>query len=149
MEIKAITRHDEHLWKCVADYAERCSWRDTGKYLAKRMTINDFLDWERVFVALDNDIIAGFSALSETSSLTDAEYSPYLGFIFVEEAYRGNRISEKLCKSVIDYAKAIGFDKIYLYSDLKNFYEKYGFVKIDEKIAPWGIKQTIYMYVVK
>ena len=145
MEIKTITYHDKELWEKVADYAENCSWEDTGKYLANRMKTNEFLNWERVFVALENNTIAGFCALSEKSTVVD-EYSPHIGFVFVDELHRGNRISEKLCVSATEYAQIVGFDKVYLYSDLVNFYEKYGFTKIDEKDSPWGTKLSIYMY---
>ena len=126
-------------------YAENCSWGDTGKYLSNRMKNNGFSDWERIFVVLDNNNIAGFCALSKKSSVVN-EYTPHIGFIFVGELYRGNRISEKLCLSAIKYAKEVGLDKVYLYSDLVNFYEKYGFIKIDEKEAPWGEKLSIYMH---
>lgn len=113
------------------------------------MENNGFSNWERVFAAIENNAILGFCALSETSAVFDNLYMPYINFLFVGERYRGKRIGEKLIKTVIEYAKAIGFDKTYLYSDLTNFYEKYGFVKIAEKEAPWGTMQAIYMHVIK
>ncbi|WP_211237343.1 GNAT family N-acetyltransferase [Paenibacillus massiliensis] len=62
------------------------------------------------------------------------------------EQHRGNRLSEKLILSVLTYAKELGFEKVYLVSDHVNLYEKYGFVKIDEKEAPWGAMETIFMH---
>ena len=144
LEIKKLTYHNNELWEKVALYAENCSWGETGKYLSHRMKNNGFSDWERVFVALEDNTIAGFCALSKTSSVIN-EYTPHIGFIFIGELYRGNRISEKLCLVAIEYAKTIGFDNVYLYSELVDFYEKYGFIKIDEKEAPWGDKVSIYM----
>ena len=44
------------------------------------------------------------------------------------------------------HLKGLGFDKVYLVSDHVNLYEKYGFVKIDEKEAPWGAMETIFMH---
>jgi len=145
LEIKVLTYHDEELWEEVATYAENCSFGDTGKYLSNRMKSNQFLDWERVFVALEDNAVAGFCALSKKSDVI-TDYTPHIGFIFVGEPYRGKRISEKLCLSAIEYAKVIGFNEVYLYSDLVDFYEKYGFSKIDEKEAPWGAKLSIYMH---
>jgi len=145
LKIKILTCRNIELWEKVAAYAENCSWGDTGKYLSNRMKNNEFSDWERVFVSLENNTIAGFCVLSRTSIII-TEYTPLIGFIFVGESYRGNRISEKLCLAAIKYAKTVGFDKVYLYSDLVNFYEKYGFIKIDEQEAPWGDKLSIYMY---
>ena len=144
MEIKSLVSTDE-WWQSVAEYANTCSWQPTGAYMANRMKNNEFFDWERVFVALEDAMIAGFCAFSKTSRVFGDTYSPYVGFIYVGEPFRGKRISEKLCAFVFNYAKTVGFDKVYLYSDLVNFYEKYGFIKIDEKDAPWGAKQSIYM----
>jgi Predicted acetyltransferase len=143
LKIKALVYGDA-LWQSVAEYASECSWQTTGEFLSERMKSNGFSDWERVFVALENGNIAGFCDLSKTSNEFVDRYAPMLGFLFVGEACRGKRISEKLCLFVAEYAKSVGFDKIYLYSDHVNLYEKYGFVKIDEKQASWGAMQSIY-----
>jgi len=144
MEITALTCNDD-LWLAVADYASNCSWQPTGTHLSKCMRNNGFSDWERVFVALENNAIAGYCTLSKSSEEFGDLYCPNIGFVFIGEPYRGKRFSEKLCIKAIEYAESIGFDKVYLYSDHVNLYEKYGFTKIDEKDASWGAKQSIYM----
>ena len=143
LEIKTLTR-DHELWQTVAEYASGCSWQPVGTDFSNNMKNNNFTDWERVFSAIENGNIAGFCAITKTSSSFGDTYSPYIGMVFVGEDNRGNRISEKLCLTAIEYAKSIGFDKVYLYSDHVNLYEKYGFVKIDEKQAHWGTMQSIY-----
>ena len=65
--------------------------------------------------------------------------------MFVDEEYRGNRLSQKLIQYSMDYLKSIGFDKVHIVSDHENLYEKYGFEIIDRKIAPWGSVEKIYM----
>ena len=143
-KIKMLT-YDDDLWQIVAEYAANCSWQPTAGYFAHRMEQNDFSDWERVFAALKNRDVIGFCALKKSSTNFGDEFSPYIGFMFVDEAYRGNRISEKLCSSAIEYAKTIGFTKVHLCSEIANFYEKYGFVKIDERQAPdYGAMLSIY-----
>lgn len=145
MEIKALTYLDRELWKRVAAYASACSWQPTGEYLSTRMKRNEFQEWESVFVSFEDHEISGFCALTETCSISPIQYKPFIGFVFVGERYRGMRTSEALCSFAAQYAKTLGFDKVYIYSDIVNLYEKYGFVKVDEKDAPWGIKQSIYM----
>ena len=142
MKIKMLTYNDP-LWEKTADYAENCSW-EAGYKLSELMRNNGFLDWERVFVVLIDGNIAGYCTLSKNDCIPNVEYTPYVGFIFVGEPYRGNRISGKLCLTAIEYAKSIGFYRVYLVSDHINLYEKYGFIKIDEKEAPWGAMQTIF-----
>lgn len=146
MTIRTISQADGELWDEVAAYAAGCSFGETGKYLSNRMKTGGFSGWERVFVALEGSIIAGFCALTKTSSVFDELYMPYIGFVFVAEEYHGHRISQKLCRQAVEYAEAVGFDRVYLYSDIMGLYEKYGFVKICEKKAPWGADLAIYMH---
>ena len=41
--------------------------------------------------------------------------------------------------------KKIGYNRVYIASDHKDLYEKYGFRVIDRKIAPWGFEEKIYV----
>lgn len=136
---------DDALWESLAQYANDCSWR-AGKTLAGQMREEGFSGWERVFVALDNGAIAGYCTLTERDCIPDVPYTPYIGFVFVGEAYRGMRLSEALIRFALAYAKELGFQCVYLISDHVNLYEKYGFVKVDEKQAPWGAMETIFMH---
>jgi GNAT superfamily N-acetyltransferase len=144
MTIRSLTETDE-LWDLVADFAEQCSWK-AGKSLAKQMRERTFREWERVFAAIEQPVvpqdatpvtIKGYCTFAKTDCLPDLSYSPYIGFVFVEESFRGQRLSERLIQAALAYARQIGFPKVYLVSDHVNLYEKYGFVKIDEKPAPW------------
>ena len=136
------------LWEKLAEYADNCSW-SAGKNLAKQMRANDFYDWERVFIALVDNCIAGYCTFAKTDCISNVPYTPYIGYLFVGEQYRGNRLSEKLINYVLGYAKEQGFDRVYLVSDHVNLYEKYGFIKIDEKPAPWNpdTMETIFMHI--
>ncbi|MCL2225771.1 MAG: GNAT family N-acetyltransferase [Defluviitaleaceae bacterium] len=142
MEIRALTG-DDILWTKLADYANACSWK-AGAELSEKMKNHHFSGWERVFVALSGNEIVGYCTLSKTDCIPNLPYTPYIGFIFVCETFRGNRISEKLCACAAEYAKSIGFQNVYLISDHVNLYEKYGFTKINEQLAPWGAMETIF-----
>jgi len=145
MTIQTLTNKSP-LWEPLAAYAEACPW-GAGPYLAKQMRRNSFNAWERVFAAIEGGEIAGFCTLSEKDCIPDVPYSPYISFVFIGEAFRGRRLSETLIHTALAYAKEVGFDNVYLVSDHVNFYEKYGFVKIDEKPAPWNPidMETIFM----
>lgn len=143
MGIKVIISLDSE-WKKVISYAEDCSW-SAGKNLSIIMKKELFTEWERVLVAIENDEIAGYCTVSKTDCIPNVEYTPYIGFMFVGEEYRGHRLSQKLIQNAIKYLKDLGFEKAYLVSDHINLYEKYGFSVIDTKIAPWGEEEKIYM----
>lgn len=140
MEIQAL-RPGDSLWSDVADFAEKCPW-SAGKLLAKRMRKNDFGEQERVFVALDETNIAGFCTLSETDCLPDVDFSPYVGFVFVAQRYRGRRLSRDLIDAASDLAREQGHETLYLVSDHVGLYEKYGFTAIDHRPAPWDVSVT-------
>lgn len=143
MNFKTITPSDE-LWSRVRNYAESCSWK-AGKSLANDMDNNVFKEWERVIVAFDNEKICGYCTVAKTDCIPNVCYTPYIGYMFVGEEYRGNRLSQKLIQYAMDYLKTVGFDKVHIVSDHENLYEKYGFHVIDRKIAPWGSEEKIYM----
>ena len=138
------------LWTHTAEYAQNCSWR-AGQTLAQQMRQNKLSDWERVFVAIEHSSIAGFCTLTAADCIPDVPYTPYISFIFVGEPYRGHRFSQRLIRFALNYAREIGFAQVYLVSDHVNLYEKYGFVKIDEKPAPWNpaATETIFMHSIK
>jgi Acetyltransferases len=142
MEIKQIFPNDE-LWQKLIVYGKNCSWK-AGLYFAKQMEDNIFTEWERVFVAIDDNNIAGYCTFVKNDCIPDVKYTPYISCIFVGEQYRGQRLSEKMILSVIEYAKKIKFNEVYIVSNHINLYEKYGFTKIDEKKDYWNNDEKIY-----
>lgn len=143
IKITAITSSHE-LWCEVKNYAENCSWR-AGKALFDDMDKDAFTEWERVIAAFDGNKICGYCTVTKKDCLPDVPYTPYIGFIFVDEAYRGNRLSQRLIEYAMTYLKSVGFDRVHIVSDHENLYEKYGFEVADHKIAPWGSEEKIYM----
>lgn len=142
MTIEPIT-HESGLWNLVAAYAENCSWR-AGPYLAQAMRENTFTAWERVFAAREGTCIEGFCTLAKTDCIPDVPYTPYIGFVFVGEPYRGKRLSQRLIQCALGYAKSTGFTKVYLVSGEQGLYEKYGFVKIKDAKDRWGRDEQIF-----
>ncbi|MBQ5317191.1 MAG: GNAT family N-acetyltransferase [Oscillospiraceae bacterium] len=133
------------LWDETADFAENCSWR-AGKVLAHQMRDNRFSDNERVFAATEDGRIIGFCTFSEKDSLPDdAPYTPFIGFMFVDELARGRRISQKMIGEAEAFAKHMGFDAIYIISEEQGLYEKYGFVKTDDCKTVYGTVEQLLM----
>jgi len=132
------------LWEEAARFAYCCSWK-AGPYLAKEMRRGAFSDWERVLLALDDDSsMMGYCTIAKTDCLPNVPFTPFIGFMFVDEAYRGNRLSEKLIARAKEYAKSLGFEKIYLCSGEIGLYEKYGFVKIGDYPDAWGNMEQLF-----
>ncbi|MCM1538656.1 MAG: GNAT family N-acetyltransferase [bacterium] len=142
-ELNMLTPSDR-LWNEVRDYAKNCSW-SAGQSLADAMDKHLFTEWERVIVARKDHKICGYCTVAKTDCIPDVCYTPYIGYLFVGEAYRGNRLSQRMIRYAMDYLRSIGFDNAYIVSDHENLYEKYGFEIVDRKMAPWGSVEKIYM----
>jgi predicted N-acetyltransferase YhbS len=134
----------DDLWDKVAEYAEGCSWK-AGPFLARAMRDHAFTEWETVFVAMDGERIAGYCTLAKTDCVPDAAYTPYIGYVFVGEAYRGARLSERLVRAAAEYAKTLGFSRAYLVSGEIGLYEKYGFIKIRDARDAYGRWEQVFM----
>ena len=143
MEIRQVFFKDKY-WNKLIDFVKKSSWRESP-IIAEHWEKNDYLDWERIFIAVESDNIIGHCSLNSKDSVPDVEYTPYIQSVFVNEQFRGKRISEKMINYTINYAKTIGSKKVYIVSDQKNLYEKYGFEKIDEKNDYRGELQSIFM----
>ena len=142
MQIKSITNSDL-LWTNLIEYANVCTW-EAWPILAQKMTNNEFSDWEKVFVSIDNDRIVWFCTFTKEDWIPECNYSPFVWFIFVDSNYRWKRISEKMINAAREYAKSLWFEKLYIVSDHKGLYEKYWFNKCDEMIDEMWRNESIF-----
>ncbi len=66
----------------------------------------------------------------------------HIGRLAVKKKYRGRHIGADICRFVIDYCRAEGYDSVWLNSQLHavGFYEKLGFVTEGEFFVEADIK---------
>ncbi|MDM5327142.1 GNAT family N-acetyltransferase [Neobacillus sp. CF12] len=83
-------------------------------------------DLPRFFVALENSEIIGTYALLRNDLNSRQDLCPWLACLFVDREYRGKKIGSMLLDHGLKEAEKKGYKKLYLTSDLENFYEKYG-----------------------
>lgn len=135
----------EHpYWKETASFAENCSWK-AGPVLAEKMNENQFSSWERVCAVCVDRKIVGFCTFTEKDELPDAYmFTPFIGFVFVDEAHRGKRLSEQMIRCVAAYAREIGYQNIYLMSGEVGLYEKYGFIKLGNYPTIYGSVDQLF-----
>ena len=63
----------------------------------------------------------------ETTPLT-----PWYATMYVKQEFRGRGYSKILNEEIIKEAKRLGYDKVYLKSELINYYEKFGAKYIED-----------------
>lgn len=137
LEIIEVMSYGHKYWDQTIGFAAQCSW-SAGPVLAQMMKNREFEKNERVLAAICDGQIAGFCTFSNKDEMPkEYAFTPFIGFMFVDEAFRGNRLSERLIHAACEEAKRQGFLEIYLMSGEIGLYEKYGFQKI-------GDYKTIY-----
>ncbi len=133
--------------KKLIQFAKNCSWQSTGSYLAELVNDYNLEEKETVFVAVENGEVVGFAAFLQEcvadvkKSDTDIEkMNAWLDFLFVDEAYRGQKISTKLIEKIFEYCKRNHFNRLYLLTESHEaMYQKYGFKNIGKAMLNCGV----------
>lgn len=79
-----------------------------------------------ILILLDNEKLLGFISIFPNDGEERAELTPWYATMYVKEEYRNQGYSKLLNDAILKEAKSLGFEKIYLKSDLINYYEKFG-----------------------
>ena len=77
-------------------------------------------------ILLDNTTLIGFISIFPTDGKERTDLSPWYATMFVKEEHRGKGYSKILNKAILEEAKNRGFKKLYLKTNLTNYYEKFG-----------------------
>ena len=134
----------DSLWERTADFAERCSWI-AGKHFAGMLRENRFSDWEAAFAAVKDGEIIGYCTFLKTDYYPENRYWPWISSVFVDEKARGGRVSHRLIEAAEQYARSVGFRRVYIPSDMDGFYEKCGYSPVDTLVNYGGDMDTVFM----
>lgn len=77
-------------------------------------------------ILLDNENLVGFISIFPNDGDECYDLTPWYATMYVKKEYRGKGYSKILNDAILKEAKSRGFKKIYLKSELKNYYEKFG-----------------------
>lgn len=126
IEIKTVGK-DTDLAEELVRFVENFSWEAVKAHMLEVLREWRFTDWERVFAATAEGRIVGMATIMKTDYYPLPERYPWISSVFVTEACRGHRISQRLIDAANAYAKEIGFDRTYIPTEFVGFYEKYGY----------------------
>ena len=80
---------------------------------------------------LDDDILIGFISIFPTDGDERNDLSPWYATMYVKKEFRGKGYSKILNNAILEEAKKRGFKKLYLKTDLVNYYEKFGAIFLE------------------
>lgn len=77
-------------------------------------------------ILLEENKLVGFISIFPHDSKEREDLTPWYATMFVKKEYRGNGYSKILNRAILEEARKRKFKKLYLKTDLKNYYEKFG-----------------------
>ena len=123
---------EEYIKLCSNEWGSPKNDIELEEYIKKKL--NDIQKQDKVLsiIALvDSDIMIGFISLFKYDGKERKDLTPWYATMYVKKEYRGKGYSKILNNEILKEAKKLGFDKVYLKTELENYYEKFGAIFID------------------
>ena len=130
MEVINILENDNYL----DEYIILCNDEWGNTLLDDESKKKKILSVDKVIsvLGLVNSDLIGFIALFKYDGDVSRDLCPWYATMYVKDKYRGLGYSKILNKSIIDEVKRLGYSKVYLKTDLVNYYEKFGFSYLED-----------------
>lgn len=77
-------------------------------------------------ILLDDNTLIGFISIFPKDGEERADLSPWYATMYVKKEYRGKGYSKLLNNAILGEAKKRNINRLYLKTDLENYYEKFG-----------------------
>lgn len=88
-------------------------------------------DYAKLILLQDSDLV-GFISIFPTDGEERKDLTPWYATMFVKTEYRGKGYSKKLNHAILEEAKKRNFERIYLKTNLENYYEKFGAIYLEK-----------------
>lgn len=108
---------------------QRCDW-SAGAFLCKLISNGTFFDVvgadSKLLLLTEDDELISFCTYAQKDDIQPTELSPWMGFVYTFPKHRGHHYVGKLFDEIERIAKAEGTPEVYISTNHKEFYEKYG-----------------------
>ncbi len=128
----------------LLSFVSDCSWDDVKEHMVKMISDWEFTDWETMFVAKADGKIIGMTSVMKEDYYPLPELYPWVSCVFVDEEYRGQRVSSRLIDYANDYLRNLGFRKSYIPSEYVGLYERYGYSYVKDIVNYDGLTDHLY-----
>jgi len=109
-------------------------------------SLNEGNDLPITFIALDNEELVGTIGLWRCDFLPRQDVFPWCAALIVRKDKRKSGIGAMLQEHVINYSKKLEYNNLYLFTELKSYFEKTGWRKYGVGYEYNGGEVTIYQY---
>lgn len=132
---------NEYIELCSIEWGSKKTKEEIKKYIEekkKRIFNEDKII--SILGLIDNNIMLGFISLFKYNDENRKELLPWYATLYVKKEYRNKGYSRVLNDAILEEASKLGYNKVYLKTDLINYYEKFG-AKYIEKLNNY---QSLY-----
>ena len=146
IEIKHISEAVEHI-ETISSWLHG-EWGNDNNYEFFHSIVRHSLDKDNLpqtFVALKNNLPVGTIGIWRCDMVSRQDLFPWISALYVASEHRGTGLGSMLQEHVLAYSKDLGYNKVYLYSDIENYYEKSGWKVIDRGITFSGEYDQIFV----
>ena len=147
MEIKEYSKSSEVEQRCFYEKMRACDW-DAGQYLGWLLKTGEFNkvsgSFGEALILTDNGEMASYCTLVEFDEIESDDMKPWIGFVYTFPEYRGRRCAGQLIEYAVNMAKQAGFTQVFVSSEEKGLYEKYGFTYICEMQSIHGYQTGVF-----
>ena len=126
------------------EFVEGCSWTEVKEHMTGLIRNWNFTDWETMFAAVADGRIIGMASVMKEDYYPLPDVFPWVSSVFVDEEYRGLRVSGRLIDSANRYLRDLGFVKSYIPSDKVGLYERYGYTYVKDITNYGGTVDHLY-----
>ena len=102
-------------------------------------------DGSRLLLLTDGGAPVSFCTYSVRDEVLDDALTPWIGFAYTFEPYRGQRMLGRLIERAMAEAARGGHPAVYLSTDHIGLYEKYGFTFFGTRRTVWGEETRVYV----
>ena len=127
LDIKNTKYLDEYILLCKKEWSSDKIINNKEEFIKKRK--EKILNGNKVISILgliENDNLLGFISLFKYDGDERNDLTPWYATMYVKKEYRSKGYSKILNDALLKHTKELGYNKIYLKSDLVNYYEKFG-----------------------
>ena len=145
MKLISLRQHPDFLDRAITYFQEK--WPSVMPEIyddCLRHSIDARNHLPQWYLLMDKDKIVGCAGLITNDFISRGDLYPWLCALFVDQEYRGQRLSTLLIDRAKADTKAFGFTHLYLSTEHIGLYEKMGFTFIGEGYHPWNERSRIY-----
>ena len=117
----------EYIRLCSLEWGEPKNEKEMKKYINDKA--ERILNGDKVISILGlikDNVLVGFISLFKYEDEENKKLTPWYATMYIKKEYRGKGYSKILNREILKEAKRLDYSKVFLKTNLVNYYEKFG-----------------------